>query len=344
MRVLIDTSYAARGPSGTGVYVQELVRALRARGAVEVVEARQPRRLAPGAGNVPRSGANAALDAAWLHRGLAAAARRERAEVVHHPLPVHSRGVDCAQVATFHDVAFERLPEGYGRVWRAQAGRAYRRAAALSRAVVCVSEHTADDVVEVLGAERAKLVVAEHGPGQFEGAEPPPAEREHLLYVGDAEERKNVGLLLEAYGGYRRDAPDPVGLVLAGAGAAHLTGVLTGVRGVPRPSREELLALHGSAIALVHPSSHEGFGLTVLEALALGTPVVAVRNAATEELTRGAALLVAGAAEMSEAIGRLAADPGLRQELSRAGRRSAARFGWDASARAHERAYTLASR
>lgn len=344
MRVLVDTSYAARGPSGTAVYVEQLVRALRARGAVDVVEAAQPRRLAPGAGNVARSGANAALDAAWLHRGLAAVARRERADVVHHPLPAHSRGVACPQVATFHDVAFERLPEGYGRMWRALAARAYRRAAALSGAVVCVSAHTAADVTELLGAERGRLVLAEHGPGQFEGAEPPPGPRSHLLYVGDAQERKNLGLLLEAYAGYRRSVMEPVDLVLAGAAAGVPTGVVPGVRGVPRPTREQLLTLHGSAIALVHPSRHEGFGLTVLEALTLGTPVVALRNPATEELARGTALLVEGVAELSEAIGRLAADAGLRDELSLAGRRNAARFSWEASARAHERAYTLASR
>lgn len=344
MRVLVDTSYAARGPSGTAVYVQQLVRALRARGEVEVIEAAQPRRLARGAGNVARSGVNAALDGVWLHRGLAAAARRERADVVHHPLPAHSRGVDCPQVATFHDVAFERLPEGYGRVWRALAARAYRRAAASSDAVICVSGHTAADVADVLGADRSRLVVAEHGPGQFEGTEPPPARRAHLLYVGDAQERKNLNLLLESYGCYRRSVTEPADLVLAGAGGAMLTGVLPGVRGVPQPTRGHLLELHGSAIALVHPARHEGFGLTVLEALALGTPVVAVRNAATEELARGAALLVSGAAEMCEAMGRLASDEGLREELSEAGRRSAARFTWDASARAHERAYTLASR
>ena len=344
MRVLVDTSYAARGPSGTGVYVDQLVRALRARGEVEVIEAVQPRRLAPGAGNVARSGANAALDAAWLHRGLPAVAQRERADLVHHPLPAHSRRLDCPQVATFHDLAFERLPEGYGLVWRALASRAYRRSAARSRAVVCVSAHTAVDVKDALGTDPAKVVVAEHGPGQFEGAEPPPGERTHLLYVGDAQQRKNVGLLLEAYGAYRQAAADPVDLVLAGAGAGHLAGVLTGVRGVARPSREELLALHGSAVALVHPSRHEGFGLTVLEALALGTPVVAVRNAATEELAGRAAMLVSGAAEMADAIGRLASDPRLREELSRAGRRNALRFTWEASARAHELAYTLASR
>ena len=48
MRVLIDTSFAARGPSGTAVYIERLTEALRARGDVEVVEARRRRRPAPG--------------------------------------------------------------------------------------------------------------------------------------------------------------------------------------------------------------------------------------------------------------------------------------------------------
>jgi glycosyltransferase involved in cell wall biosynthesis len=344
MKVLVDTSYAARGPSGTGVYVAQLVRALRGRGEVEVVEAVQPRRLRPGGGNALRSAANALLDLHWLHRGLPAAAREARADVVHHPLPALSRGLRCPQVVTFHDVAFQEHPAGYGRIWRLLAGRAYRRAASCADAVVCVSEHTAADVAERLGADRSKIVVAPHGPGQAEGEESCESDRTHLLYVGDAQQRKNVGLLLEAYAGYRAASQEPAELVLAGAGATEIAGASPGVRGVPRPTREELVGLYCSALALVHPSSHEGFGLTVLEALALGTPVVAVRNAATQEVAGDAALLVTGAREMAEAIERLSSDAALREELSRAGRRRAARFSWDASARAHEGAYTLASR
>src|SRR5688500_7547772 len=139
MKVLVDTSYVARGASGTAVYVERLVRALRARGEVDVVEAAQPRRLHPGAGNRLRSASNDFLDLDWLHRGLPAAATQTRADVVHHPLPAFSRGLRCAQVATFHDVAFREHPEGYGRAWRLLASRAYRRAAASSDAIVCVS-------------------------------------------------------------------------------------------------------------------------------------------------------------------------------------------------------------
>ena len=341
MRVLIDTSYAHRGPSGTGVYVEQLIRALRRRVELEVVEAVQPRRARPGGANRARSGVNAAIDADWLHRGLAVAARRARADVVHHPLPAHSRGVRCAQVSTFHDVAFASMPAGYGRVWRALALRAYRRAAAANDAIVAVSEQTRAEVTALLGAEPRRLVVAPHGPGQAEGAEPAGGERIHLLYVGDSQQRKHLGLLLEAHAAYRKAAAEPVDLVIAGA--RELPGEPPdGVRTAFRPSREELLDLYGTAIALVHPSRHEGFGLTVLEAMALGTPVIAIRSAATEALAADAALLVSDSGEMADAMGRLVADAGLRDELAQRGRESARRYSWDASARAHLQAYTLA--
>src|SRR3954452_10630393 len=123
MRVLIDTSYAARGPSGTGVYLGELVTALGELEGVEVVEASQPRRLRPGGGNPVRSAANGLLDLAWLHSGLPRAARAAGADVVHHPLPAHGRRIPAPEVATIHDGAFEHLPAAYGPLWRWLARR-----------------------------------------------------------------------------------------------------------------------------------------------------------------------------------------------------------------------------
>ncbi len=110
VRVLIDTTYADRGPSGTGVYIEMITAALRRAGTVEVVEARQRMRLRPGAGNPLRSAANGALDLLWLHVGLPRAARIAGADVVHHPLPAYSRRIPAPQVVTVHDLAFVRLP------------------------------------------------------------------------------------------------------------------------------------------------------------------------------------------------------------------------------------------
>src|SRR5206468_3060726 len=76
VRIAVDTSYAHRGVSGTGVYSARLVAALRDQG-VEVVELRQPARMRRGGANKLRSAANAALDLAWTRELLPRAAARE---------------------------------------------------------------------------------------------------------------------------------------------------------------------------------------------------------------------------------------------------------------------------
>lgn len=342
MRVLIDTSYARRGPSGTAVYVDEVVRALRARSRVEVVTAAQRRRLRPGGPRNPlRSAANAALDALWLHVGLPRAARVCRADVVHHPLPAHSARIAAAQVATVHDVAFEHIAERYHPLWRRLAARSYRRAARRCQALVCVSGATAEDAVSLLGAARGKVVVAFHGPGQVATGARGWVESPFgpLVFVGDAEPRKNLPGLLSAYAAYRHGAADPAPLVLAGRAARAAGG--PGVSGAGHPDAVALLDLLRGARALVHPSLHEGFGLTLLEAMALGVPVVAVASTGARELCGDAALLVEPPA-LAAALRRVASDPELRGDLSRRGRARAAHFSWAASARAHEYAYTLA--
>jgi glycosyltransferase involved in cell wall biosynthesis len=344
MRVVIDTSYAGRGRTGTGVYVEQLARALRARGRVELVEVRQRRRLRPGrpAGarrNPLRSAANAALDLAWERVGLPRAARRAGADVVHHPLPVRLPRRGCAQVVTFHDVAFERFPESFDPAWRSVARRVHRAAARRADALVCVSRSTADDAVELLGAPRERITVAPHGPGQEltppgEGDEP-----RHFLYVGSDEPRKEVARLVSAYAGYRDGRERPLDLVLAGE-AARRAGP-PGVVGVDEPSPQRLGALLYQAAALVHPAPLEGFGLTLLEAMAAGTPVIALRSTSAEEVCGDAALLVSDD-ELATALARLHDDSSLRARLSEAGRSRAAEFSWDASAEAHEVAYRAA--
>jgi glycosyltransferase involved in cell wall biosynthesis len=150
--------------------------------------------------------------------------------------------------------------------------------------VIAVSEATASDVERHWGVD---AIVARHGPGQpLEVGER--GEPRHFLYVGDAEPRKDLPTLLAAYARYRSRADDPLPLVLAGSAFA----VDSGVRCVESPTTEQLAHLHRHARALVHPSRHEGFGLTVLEALHAGTPVIAADTPAIREIADGAAKLV----------------------------------------------------
>ena len=348
MRVLIDTSFAARGPSGTAIYIERVTEALRARGEVEVVEARRRSRPAPGRsrarGRLLWSALNALLDLLWLQVALRRRARRARADVIHHPLPAWMWRAPCAQAITVHDLAFEHLPQGFGRVWRRLARRRHRVAARRAGAVICVSRAAAADAVGILGADPEHVVVAPHGPGQAmpadrdgaHGAEP-----RHFLYVGDDEPRKRVPALLDAHRAYAERHTAPLPLVLAGGAAARANGEPHTVP-EPRPDAGRLRDLLEGAAALVHPSADEGFGLTLAEAMASGVPVLAVRNPGTHELCGPAALLVEPDG-LTDGMTRLHEDARLREELASRGRERARRLSWDESARLHEQAYSLAS-
>ena len=344
MRILIDTSFVERGPSGTAIYIERVTEALRARGNVEVLEARRRRRPAPGRsrehGRLFWSAMNAVLDTLWVQVALPARARRAGADLIHHPLPAWTLKAKCAQVITIHDLAFEHLPEGFGRVWRLLARRRHRAAARRAGAVVCVSRSAATDAVGILGADPERVVVAPHGPGQ---KLPQPAgeqDARHFLYVGDDEPRKRVPALLEAHRRYADGREDALPLVLAGSAATRANGHPL-VIGEPKLEPDRLAELLAGAAALVHPSAEEGFGLTLAEAMAAGVAVLAVRNPGTHELCGPAALLVEPE-ELANGLARLHDEAGLRSELAERGRERASRFSWDESAAKHEEAYALA--
>ena len=334
MRVLIDVTPLNRAPSGTAVYLEQLLPALESLG-VAVLTTRLKAR--PRGGGGPRSYANAAVEAAWNAAELGRRARRARADVLHHPLPAHARGAPCPQVVTVHDLAFERLPECFDPKFRAVARRRHRAAARAADAVLTPSQATAMDVRARWGIAPEKIVVAPSGPGQA----PAPGRSgvAHFLYVGDAEPRKNLPRLLEAYARYRARAGDgALPLVLAGRARAQAPGV----RSEPDP---ELAALLARAAALVMPSLHEGFGLPALEAMHAGTPVLAARTAGLAEVCGDAARYVDPRDPESIAAGLadLAGVPPLRELLRRRRLARAAAFSWERAAAAHLDAYEAAS-
>jgi glycosyltransferase involved in cell wall biosynthesis len=338
VRVLIDDTYAQHAPhSGTAVYVSQLIAAL---SDADVVTTVNPGRGAPAGGGVGSAG-NLLADRWWEEVELPRRARLLGADVIHHPLPAVTRFAGrAAVVVTVHDLAFERLPAMFDSRWRRYALLSHRAAARRADAVICVSSTTASDVQHFWGIDPDRIVVAPHGPGQAL----PVAERgapQHFLYVGDDEPRKDLGTLLAAYASYRgASEADPLELVVAGSATASGEGV--------RVERDvdaaRLGALHAGAAALVHASLYEGFGLTLLEAMRAGTPVIAARVSGVSELCGDAARLVpAGdAARFAEAMAAVGGSPELRDQLSVLGRERAARFSWARSARAHLAAYSLA--
>jgi glycosyltransferase involved in cell wall biosynthesis len=339
MRVLIDTTFARRAPlSGTGVYISQLIEALRDDGSVEIVEAFNGRRRPPSGGGLG-SVVNLGSDLRWTCVELPLRARRAGAAVIHHPLPAFSPLAGVPQLITVADLAFELLPECFARGFRTYARLTHRLAARRAAGVICVSDSTAADVRRLWGVAADRITVAPHGPGQDLGPRGNGSPT-HFLYVGDNEPRKNLGVLLAGYALYRRSVAAPLELVLAGSAE----GGVPGVRAVFRPDSARLAELYSGAVALVHPSLHEGFGLTPLEAMRLGVPVIAAPSAGVREVCGDDALYAdpndpsAFAAAMRD----LASSERLRADLAARGHARADGFSWARCARAHVAAYSLA--
>src|SRR5262249_61802251 len=114
--------------------------------------------------------------------------------------------------------------------------------------------------------------------------------------------------------------------------ATGLRGRRVRLAGIPE---QELVALIGAARVCSVPSLYEGFGLTVLEAMACGTPVVCSNAASLPEAAGDAALLVdARSSEaLADALRRVCSDAGLAAELRARGLARAREMSWTAAAR-----------
>jgi glycosyltransferase involved in cell wall biosynthesis len=337
IEVLLDTTYALRRPrSGTGIYIEQLLAALDRRDDVHVTAVANARRRPPAGGGLG-SLRNAAADEWWTTVELPRRARAARVELIHHPLPAYAHRARIAQVVTVHDLAFERRPQDFSPAYRRYAHLAHRRAARRAAAVLAVSCATAADMEEVWHVSGPRVHVAPHGPGQLTTPLAPAAAAAarrpgHFLYVGDDEPRKDLPTLLDAYARYRR-AGGSRELVLAGAARASASGI----RLEREPAAARLTELLQQAAALVHPARHEGFGLTVLEAMATGTPVIAAACPAVVELTAGTATLFepGDAAALADALH----DPPASAAAAAA---RAGEYSWARSAQIHVAAYSWA--
>lgn len=151
----------------------------------------------------------------------------------------------------------------------------------------------------------------------------------YFLYCGLLEARKNIDCMVEAW----RRSGSILPLVVAGPAdpkEAAMRHALRerGVIVLPYQSRPALIDLMAGACALVLVSLEEGFGLPVVEAMALGTPVLTADRGALAETAGDAAMRVDPTNVEAVAMGfrRLGEDPALRRSLAEAGLRHAARF------------------
>jgi glycosyltransferase involved in cell wall biosynthesis len=257
-------------------------------------------------------------------------------------------------VITVHDLAPLRWPEHYLRLPHARVGHLWQYALARKAdAIIAVSEATRADVVERLGARADRVtVIPEAVDASFA---PPPREEarrlvsarfavasRYVLYVGQFDPRKNMDGLVSAFA-QAAQADRELRLVVAGDLGKLAVFLYDAIeRGhAPRDrvvlaghvTEAELAALYAGAECLLHAALLEGFGLTPLESLAAGTPVVGLRAGAVEEVVGDAGVLVTRADELGDALVAYLADGTLQERLRARTRARAALFSWDRAAR-----------
>lgn len=252
-------------------------------------------------------------------------------------------------VVTIHDIVHRRYPETMSRanllVERLLMNASIRRA----RTIITDALSTRSDLQSWYGINKDKIRVIYPGVPPLPDHLPEDAGNamdfpdKFILFVGTLDPRKNFEGLFRAF---EMMEPQQYGLhlVIAGGsgwknsvffekltqsplrGYVRLTGYLT---------RPRLAELYRRAVCLVLPSYYEGFGFPILEAMAMGTPVVTSTVSSLPEVAGDAALLVdpGDIQGLSNAVLSLVCDPKLRNRLIQAGKQRTRTFSWSDCAR-----------
>jgi glycosyltransferase involved in cell wall biosynthesis len=267
-----------------------------------------------------------------------------------------------AVVATIHDIVPIAHPDPRWRGWQKNLRwrRRYGATAARATLIIADSQFTADEIHRMLGVSYERMRVVLLAADDF--TIPPSAtdadtlaalgvQSPYVLAVGAADRRKNLALLDRAMPAVVAKHPG-LSLVLAGPRREDQADVhrASWRRTLGFVTEEQLAALYRRASVLVMPSTYEGFGLPVLEAMRLGTPVISARGSSLTEVGGDAALWVDATddVDLAAKIDLVLSDAHVSAAMRAASLARAACFSWDATARqtveAFDEAFALAGR
>ena len=278
----------------------------------------------------------------WEQLALGPAVNADAPDLFFAPAYTAPIRLEVPFAVTIHDISFSAHPEWFR--WREGVRRRWltRRSAWLARKVLTVSQFSRREIEKHYAIPAERIAVVYQG---FTHRPHPPTPRERIvLFAGSIFNRRNLPALIEAFARASRDFPTARLIIvgddrtwppqdLAAVAASHGVAGRTELRNYI--SDEELAALYARAAVFVMLSEYEGFGLTPLEALAAGTPVIALDTPVAREIYGEAVTYVPAGniPAVSDAIrSRLAApgapDPRLQHPTEILGR-----YSWDTAAR-----------
>jgi glycosyltransferase involved in cell wall biosynthesis len=341
MRIAIDARELAGKPTGVGRYLSQILAAwtrLPGAAAHEYIlcspEAHSDAGWAPL--NVSRLSA-AGHGTAWEQFALPRLIAKARANVLFAPAYTAPLACSTPIVLTVHDVSFAAHPEWFS--WREGLRRRLLTKASARRAarVLTQSDFTKREAVRYLGLDHTRVDVIYLGTTTLRTH----AAREPLvLYVGSLFNRRHIAELIEGFallaakhptarleivGDNRTMPPIDVDALSAHSGTADR------IRARQYVSDAELSSLYARASAFAFLSEYEGFGLTPLEAMSAGMPVVVLDTEIAREIYGPAAEYVPHPEPplIAAALERVLTDAAERQKLVEAGKAQVERYSWD---------------
>jgi alpha-1,3-rhamnosyl/mannosyltransferase len=274
----------------------------------------------------------------WAKLQAPSLLRREKVQILHSVAgPFIQPPCKIKEIVTLHDLAVLRFPERFRR-WQLYADRSRMQQLRRAHKIICISQFTADEAMTLLNMPSCKIEVIHNG-CDFHSDVPPAGKRpifevpaEFFLFVGSLEPGKNLALLKEVYELAEREKRALPPLLIVGV---RWEGV--GNEGVPpknwrylgRQPDDVLAYFYHRALALVFPSKYEGFGLPLIEAMALDCPVICSPVASLPEVGGNAAMFTdLTPTAYLNSMERLIREADLRDELIAKGREQAAKFSW----------------
>jgi glycosyltransferase involved in cell wall biosynthesis len=309
--------------------------------------------IAPFSGDSPPI--RIAIESTWLVRE----AGRRSLDVVHHLGNTIPHVRTRPSVVTIHDIQPIVRPGDFGWIKGGYLRTRLRSAALGSRVVMTPSAYVRGQLIDRFGVDEARVVVVQapiilDQTADGWGSElPEPVRAPFFLYAAITHPHKNHITLLRAFAAVAASDPH-VSLVLTGGEGAAEAAVHQEIRArklqervhrVGRIPRADLDHLLRRAVALTFPSRHEGYGLPVAEAMALGCPVIASRATALPEIVGEAGLLVDpdDVAGWADAMVSVLGNDDLRVLLAARGRDRVASLSPEETARRLVQAYRFAA-
>ena len=256
------------------------------------------------------------------------------------------------KVMTIHDLTFIKYPEYVPLIVKTYTER-IKRCLKWTDLIITMAETTKEDIVHYLQVNPHKIWViplASRYSVQENLKIPNTDEQPYILFVGTFEPRKNIKTLVLAFDYLKKKFDLPHRLVLIGKKGWGYESILKCIENSAYKKdiyhlnylADELVAqFYQQAEVFVYPSFYEGFGLPVLEAMNLGTPVITSNVSSLPEVVDSAAITInpQDFIELAEAIFKVLSNDNLRKQLILDGRTRAQSFSWEKTAKQTLEAY-----